>query len=79
MYDAIKIIVQCGQGALVCNTNTSDAFKLIPKLPSQYHLFCVKWRNYTITILVCRLDVDQVQRSLISFFKTLLIVSSVSS
>lgn len=28
--DAFKIIVQCSQGALVCNTDTSDAFKLNP-------------------------------------------------
>lgn len=43
--DAIKYIVQCGKGALMCKTDISDAFKLIPILPSQYHLFCVQWRE----------------------------------
>lgn len=56
--DAIQIIVQCGQGALMCKTDISDAFKLIPILPSQYHLFCVKWRNsyyyYTRLSFGCR-------------------------
>lgn len=56
--DAIKIIVQCGQGALMCKTDISDAFKLVPILPSQYHLFCVKWRNsyyyYTRLAFGCR-------------------------
>lgn len=50
--DAIKFFVQCGQGTLMCKTDMSDAFKLVPLLPSQYHLFCVNWRIHTITILV---------------------------
>ncbi|XP_078332529.1 uncharacterized protein LOC111130663 isoform X2 [Crassostrea virginica] len=42
----------------MCKTDISDAFKLVPILPSQYHLFCVKWRNsyyfYTRLAFGCR-------------------------
>lgn len=56
--DAIKCIKKFGKDALMCKTDISDAFKLIPILPSQYHLFCVKWRNqyyfYTRLAFGCR-------------------------
>ena len=56
--DAIKCIIKFGRGALMCKTDISDAFKLVPILPSQYHLFCVKWRNsyyfYTRLAFGCR-------------------------
>lgn len=41
--DAIKQIVKYGSGSLMCKTDISDAFKVIPISPSEYHLFCVKW------------------------------------
>lgn len=44
--DAIKIIRDYGKGAIMCKTDISDAFKLIPIHPSQWHLFCIKWRGY---------------------------------
>ncbi|XP_033729979.1 uncharacterized protein LOC117319256 [Pecten maximus] len=43
--DAIDIIKKIGPGAVMCKTDISDAFKLIPIQPSQWHLFCVKWDN----------------------------------
>uniref|UniRef100_A0A8W8L8Q0 C3H1-type domain-containing protein n=1 Tax=Magallana gigas TaxID=29159 RepID=A0A8W8L8Q0_MAGGI len=56
--DAIKCIKKFGKDALMCKTDISDAFKLIPILPSQYHLSCVKWRNqyyfYTRLAFGCR-------------------------
>lgn len=49
---------QVRKSALMCKTDISDAFKLVPILPSQYHLFCVKWRNsyyfYTRLAFGCR-------------------------
>ncbi|XP_053399481.1 uncharacterized protein LOC123556521 isoform X1 [Mercenaria mercenaria] len=43
--DAIKIIKQCGQGAMMCKTDIIDAFKLIPIKPElwAYHGIC--WNN----------------------------------
>ena len=29
----------------MCKADISDAFKLIPIKPSQYHMFCVKWND----------------------------------
>jgi hypothetical protein len=56
--DAITSIINFGKDALMCKTDISDAFKLVPILPSQYHLFCVKWRNlyyfYTRLAFGCR-------------------------
>ena len=56
--DAIKYLVQCGKGALMCKADISDAFKLIPISPSQYHLFCIRWQNsyyyYTRLAFGCR-------------------------
>ena len=43
--DAIKQIVEFGPGTQLCKTDISDAFKLIPIRPSQFNLFCVKWRD----------------------------------
>uniref|UniRef100_A0A8W8NNI0 Uncharacterized protein n=1 Tax=Magallana gigas TaxID=29159 RepID=A0A8W8NNI0_MAGGI len=43
--DANKCITKFGRDALICKTDKSDVFKLVPILPSQYHLFCVKWKN----------------------------------
>jgi hypothetical protein len=44
--DAIRRIIYCGPGSSLCKTDISDAFKLIPIKPEQYHLFCVKWRDH---------------------------------
>lgn len=44
--DAIRQIVKCGKGAKLCKTDISDAFKLVPIHPSQYHLFCISWKGY---------------------------------
>lgn len=56
--DAIKNIHKLGKGTTMCKIDISDAFKLIPILPSQWHLFCVKWRNgyyyYTKLAFGCR-------------------------
>ena len=41
--DAIQNIIEHGRGASMCKADISDAFKLIPICPSQYHLFCIKW------------------------------------
>lgn len=43
--DAIREIMKQGQGARMCKTDISDAFKIIPIMPSQYHLFCIKWEE----------------------------------
>ena len=43
--DAIQIIQSYGKGAIMCKADISDAFKQIPITPSQWHLFCVKWRG----------------------------------
>ena len=43
--DAIQEIIKQGTGALMCKADISDAFKLIPIKPSQYHMFCVKWND----------------------------------
>ena len=43
--DAIKYIVQYGKGTKMCKFDISDAFKLIPISPDQWHLFCIKWRQ----------------------------------
>lgn len=56
--EAIQRIIQYEKGALMCKTDISDAFKLIPILPSQHHLFCVKWQGfyyyYTRHVFGCR-------------------------
>jgi hypothetical protein len=42
----------------MCKTDISDAFKLIPISPSQWHLFCLKWKSqyyyYTKLAFGCR-------------------------
>lgn len=43
--DAINKILELGQGTLMCKTDISDAFKIIPITPSQWHMFCVKWKG----------------------------------
>lgn len=43
--DAIKLIQSIGPGAVLCKTDISDAFKLIPIHPSQWNLFCIKWNG----------------------------------
>lgn len=43
--DAIKQILIYGTGAKMCKTDIKDAFKLLPILPTQYHLFCIKWHE----------------------------------
>lgn len=43
--DAIEKIQDYGVGSILCKTDMTDAFKQIPIVPSQYHLFCFKWRN----------------------------------
>lgn len=43
--DAIRTIQDLGKGAIMCKADISDAFKNIPILPSQWHLFGFRWDN----------------------------------
>ena len=43
--DAIKIIMHCGTGAWLCKFDISDAFKIIPLAPNQWHLFGAQWES----------------------------------
>jgi hypothetical protein len=43
--DAIKKIQELGRNAILCKTDISDAFKLIPVKPELWHLLCIKWEN----------------------------------
>ncbi len=43
--DAIKLIKKAGRGAWLSKADISDAFKVMPLHPSQWHLFGVKWQN----------------------------------
>jgi hypothetical protein len=43
--DAIAAILRYGVGTQLNKTDISSAFKIIPILPSQYHLFCIKWNG----------------------------------
>lgn len=43
--DAIKFIKIAGRGAWLAKADISDAFKVMPLHPSQWHLFGVKWRE----------------------------------
>ncbi|CAG2201868.1 unnamed protein product [Mytilus edulis] len=56
--DAIQIIQNLGRYTTMCKTDISDAFKLMPVLPSQWHMFCIKWRTnyyfYTKLAFGCR-------------------------
>lgn len=43
--DAIRLIKNCGKGALLCKTDISDAFKLLPIRRDQWPLFGIKWKS----------------------------------
>ena len=43
--DAIKVIQEFGRGSLCCKVDILDAFKQLPILKVQWHLFCVKWND----------------------------------
>jgi hypothetical protein len=43
--DAIRGIVRYGVSTQLCKIDISSAFKILPISPSQYHLFCIKWRG----------------------------------
>ncbi len=43
--DAIKFIKKAGRGAWLSKADISDAFKVMPSHPSQWHLFGIKWQN----------------------------------
>lgn len=43
--DAIEIIKELGRGTTMCKTDISDAFKLMPIRPDQWHMHCIKWRE----------------------------------
>jgi hypothetical protein len=43
--DAIEMIKSLGQGAWLCKTDITDAFKLIPIAPHLWHLYGVKWEG----------------------------------
>ena len=43
--DAIKVNQEFGRGSLCCKVDISDAFKQLPILKVQWHLFCVKWND----------------------------------
>ena len=42
---AIKLISIAGRGAWLAKADIVDAFKVIPLHPSQWHLFCIRWRD----------------------------------
>ena len=52
--DAIKIIMDLGQGSWMCKTDVRAAFKIIPIHPSLWHLHGIKWNKqyYFATRLV---------------------------
>ncbi|VDI39408.1 Hypothetical predicted protein [Mytilus galloprovincialis] len=56
--DAIQIIQNLGRYTTMCKTDISDAIKLMPVLPLQWHMFCIKWRTnyyfYTKLAFGCR-------------------------
>ncbi len=41
--NAIKLIKLAGQGAWLSKADITDAFKIVPIHPSQWHLFGIKW------------------------------------
>ena len=43
--DAIKMIMPLGKGSFLCKFDISDAFKIIPTKPSQWPLYCMKWKS----------------------------------
>ena len=43
MDNAISMITTAGRGAWLRKANITDAFKVMPLHPSQWHLFCVRW------------------------------------
>ena len=43
--DAIRVIQEYGQGAILCKTDIQDAFKQIPVLPEQWRYLGFKWEN----------------------------------
>lgn len=43
--NAIKLIKMTGRGAWLSKADITDAFKIVPILPSQWHLFGIKWRS----------------------------------
>ena len=43
--DAIKLIQKAGRGAWLAKADITDAFKVMPLHPSQWHLFGVQWRE----------------------------------
>lgn len=43
--DAVAIIQKLGKNTTMCKTDISDAFKLMPIHPSQWHLYCIQWKN----------------------------------
>ncbi|XP_033750479.1 uncharacterized protein LOC117334786 [Pecten maximus] len=56
--DAINLIQQLGNDTTMCKTDISDAFKLMPIHPSQWHLYCIGWKGsfyyYTKLAFGCR-------------------------
>ena len=56
--DAIKAIKNQGKGAILCKTDISNAFKLLPIKPEQMPFFMIKWREsyyvYTRLVFGCR-------------------------
>ncbi|XP_069133242.1 uncharacterized protein [Argopecten irradians] len=56
--DAIQLIQQLGKDTTMCKTDISDAFKLLPIHPSQWHLYGICWENqyyfYTRLAFGCR-------------------------
>ncbi|XP_062249448.1 uncharacterized protein LOC133958576 [Platichthys flesus] len=43
--NAAKMIKLAGVGAWLGKADITDAFKVLPLHPSQWHLFCVKWKS----------------------------------
>jgi hypothetical protein len=43
--DAIKMIMSLRKGRFLCKFDISDEFKFIPTTPSQWPLYCMKWKS----------------------------------
>ncbi|KAK9543266.1 hypothetical protein VZT92_001057 [Zoarces viviparus] len=51
VVNAIKLIKLAGQGAWLSKADVTDAFKIVPIHPSQWHLFGIRWEsNYYFAV-----------------------------
>lgn len=45
VYDAVKMLVEVGDGAYMSKTDIQKAFRIIPIHPDDQHLFCMVWED----------------------------------